>query len=225
MNNTKVSTRIIGICYLLATATAMTGFNIFESLTAGTDYLSSIYPSRIQLSLGVLFQIINDAAVVTIGVLFYQLLKKHNNLVAGTVLTTRAIEGAVLLLGKIGILLLIPLSKSFIHQSGVDASVYELLAKLTQDFHYWSFVLGMFPLGIGGIVLSYFLFKTSMVPKIIAFMGIVGYIFLFSKSIADILGYETDFWLFMPGALFELIFPLWIILKGFNWDKLNTSPA
>jgi hypothetical protein len=50
-------------------------------------------------------------------------------------------------------------------------------------------------------------------------MGIGGYVLLFGRSALVLLGYPQGMELFMVGALFEFFFPLWLIFKGFNFNK------
>jgi len=74
----------------------------------------------------------------------------------------------------------------------------------------------MLALGIGGTTLCVSLYKWRVIPRIISIFGILGYIILFSKSVADFLGYDGSFAFFLPVALFELIFPVWLIVRGTN---------
>jgi hypothetical protein len=208
IDSQKKFLRLIAIGYLVATATAMSGFFLFETLTEAADFPAAIATNRLRLALGVLLQLVNDGAVVMIGVLFYLILRNHAPLLAVTVLTTRALEAGILIIGKIGILLLTRISS--------DGSADPLLAKLALDIHWWSFVLGMLPLGVGGFFLCGYLYKSRQVPRLLSILGMLAYVFLFAKSVRDILGYPDDMLWFMPGALFEFLFPLWLLMKGFS---------
>jgi hypothetical protein len=74
--------------------------------------------------------------------------------------------------------------------------------------------------GIGGSILCYLLYTASLIPGIISVLSIIGYILLLSRSPLNIVGYSQGFIMFLPVALFELIFPIWIIAKGLNSTQL-----
>ena len=84
--------------------------------------------------------------------------------------------------------------------------------------HLWVYI----PTGVGGLVLTYLLYVSRLVPRPIAVLGIVGYAFLLLAVPLDLLGVlDTSggpgLALLMPGVLFEaLIFPLWLLAKGFS---------
>jgi len=61
--------------------------------------------------IGVLFELINDAAVVGIAVMLFPILKKYSESIALWYVGFRVIEAAMFIVGKISLLSLITLSK------------------------------------------------------------------------------------------------------------------
>ena len=78
------------------------------------------------------------------------------------------------------------------------------------------------PTGLGGIVLTYLLFVSRLVPRAIALLGLVGYAALTIGVPLDLFGVldmsaGPGLLLVVPGGLFELVFlPAWLITKGFR---------
>ena len=78
------------------------------------------------------------------------------------------------------------------------------------------------PTGLGGIILTYLLFVSRLVPRPIAVLGLVGYVSLTIGVPLDLLGLlnmtaGAGLLLVVPGGLFELVFlPIWLIAKGFS---------
>lgn len=78
------------------------------------------------------------------------------------------------------------------------------------------------PTGLGGIVLTYLLYVSGLVPRPIALLGLVGYVSLTLGVPLDLLGVldmsaGPGLLLVVPGGLFELVFlPIWLIAKGFT---------
>jgi hypothetical protein len=78
------------------------------------------------------------------------------------------------------------------------------------------------PTGLGGLILTYLLFVSRLVPRPIAVLGLVGYALLTLGVPLDLLGVLNmneglGQVLLAPGGLFEFVFmPIWLIAKGFG---------
>jgi hypothetical protein len=80
--------------------------------------------------------------------------------------------------------------------------------------------IAMIGLGIGSIPLLIALMHAEMISTWLGRFGLLGYSFLISGILADIIG-EADIGLMLmiPGALFELTFAIWLIVIGFDSDS------
>lgn len=78
------------------------------------------------------------------------------------------------------------------------------------------------PTGIGGLVLTYVLLTSGLVPRAIALLGLVGYACLSIGVPLDLLGVldmgsGAGLGLLVPGGLFEvLVLPAWLVARGFR---------
>lgn len=215
MPSQRNTERILGILYLTFMASSIAGFAVSQVYLGRPDYLLSLYESRQVVSLGVLLHLVNDASVVAIGILMFGLFRKANTSVATTILTTRIMEATLLMVGKVGLLLLLTVSKEYVAAGGTE-TYYLTLGTLLKKWNNWSFEMAMLALGIGGFVLNYFLWSRKLIPSLLAILGMVGYVLLFSKSVLAISGYTLPFYFFLPVALFEVTFPFWLLIKGFR---------
>ena len=74
---------------------------------------------------------------------------------------------------------------------------------------------------IGGLMLSYMLLRTRLIPRGLSVLGLIGYAALLLASMLDMLGIIDLVagvglvWL-VPGGLFELLLPIWLFARGFN---------
>ena len=175
------------------------------------NYLKHIYPNKIQLIFAFFLEFINNMAVLGMGVLLFKILKTHNENSALWYLITRAIECIILIISGLSILMLLPISQEFMK---TENSNVQILGKIAREWHFVTFEVALFFTGISGLILSFLLYAKKLVPTIISIVGIIGYTLIFSKSVADIFGYETGTILYMPGAIFELVFPIYLIIKG-----------
>lgn len=82
---------------------------------------------------------------------------------------------------------------------------------------YFSFLMGMIALAIFGFLLNITLFKYRLVPRVLAGLGLLGYVMLLLKVLFDFFDVSMGgAWMYIPGGLFELLLPLWLIFRGFD---------
>jgi hypothetical protein len=159
---------------------------------------------RAPLTAGVLLMVCSGLAVVGIGVLMYQILKEVDRRVARWYPALRVLEFAV----------------------STACGVYLLIRlEVVPNYLLWVYI----PTGIGGLVLSYLLFVSRLVPRPLAVLGLVGY-GLFSLGVPlDLLGVidmneGAGMLVLTPGFLFEFVaLPVWLIAKGFTSPLFPTS--
>lgn len=152
---------------------------------------------RTPLTVGVLLMLCSGVAVVGIGLLMYPVLRSVNPRLALWYPVLRIIEFTV----------------------SAACGVY-LLARLevVPNHLLWVYI----PTGIGGLILTYLLLVSRLVPRPLAALGLVGYACLTLGVPLDLLGViDMDAGpgqvLLVPGGLFEaVILPTWLIVKGFR---------
>ncbi len=148
-------------------------------------------------TVGVLLMIASGLAVVGIGLLMYRVLKDVNQRLAFWYPVLRIVELAVSAAG--GVYLLAQL-------------------QVVQNHLLWVYV----PTGLGGLILTYLLLVSRLVPRPIAVLGLVGYALLSLGVPLDLLGVldmneGPGMVLLAPGGLFEfVVMPIWLIAKGFG---------
>ncbi|HEY3560583.1 MAG TPA: DUF4386 domain-containing protein [Kribbella sp.] len=153
--------------------------------------------NRAPLTAGVVLMLCSGIAVVGIGLLMYQVLKEFDRRLAFWYPVLRIIELTVS--AVCGIYLLTQL-------------------EVVPNHLLWVYL----PTGIGGVLLTYLLFATRLVPRPIAVLGFVGYLLLSVGVPLDLLGVldmndGAGQALLAPGGLFEFVFmPIWLIAKEFG---------
>ena len=184
----------VGVLFFAATLSYGVGSALITSALATPDDL--LNPNNTQIGIGVLLEFINSAAVVGIGLLLFLILRRYSEGMALGYAGSMIIESVLLLVGALSALLLQTLS-----------------------WHDLTFQMAMIALGVGSILLCYVLYKFRLVPRAISVLGFVGYIAIFAYGLLEIFAQNIGFIgsvLFAPGAIFEIAFPLWLIVKGFN---------
>jgi hypothetical protein len=80
----------------------------------------------------------------------------------------------------------------------------------------FAFAAAMVALAVGSFGLCYALYAGGLVPRALSVLGFLGYAALFVSGSLTLLGSDMATWLFIPGAVFEIVFPLWLIVRGFG---------
>ncbi|MEV5028034.1 DUF4386 domain-containing protein [Paenibacillus sp. LPE1-1-1.1] len=212
----KKAAKITGILFLAATAFYMLGNSLIESIVNDPDYLHMVYLHKNQVILGMLLELLNSAAIVGIAIVLFPILKKHNETIALGYVAFRIMEAIILIVGAISPLLLILLSKEYIEAGSPEASYFQTIGKLAIEWKDLAFQLAMIVLGLYSLLVCYLLFQSRIIPRSLSVLGFIGYASLLINALLWIFGYRSGMILFLPGALFEIILPIWLIVKGFN---------
>jgi hypothetical protein len=146
---------------------------------------------------GVLLTVLSGLAVVGIGLLMYQVLKQFDRRLAVWYPVLRVVEFAV---------------------SAACGAYLLTQLQVVPNNHLWVYV----PTGVGGLLFTYLLLVSRLVPRPIAVLGIGGYASLLLGVPLDLLGVldmgaGAGLLLLAPGGLFEfVVLPIWLIAKGFS---------
>lgn len=213
MRTNIVSARIAGVLFLAATASYMMGSGVINSVLNQPDFMSQLHQQRTLVTAGLLLEFINCTAVVGIAALLFPILKQHNESIAAAYMGSRLIEAGLLIAGMIFPLLLVTLSQEY-STAGESSSFYLTLGNIAIRGKEAAFELAMLALSLGSILFCCLLYRTKLIPRLLSLLGIVGYIALLVSSCFTMLGFEPGILLFIPGGIFELIFPIWLIVKG-----------
>jgi Domain of unknown function (DUF4386) len=213
MTQVRKTEKIVGILFILATATYMSASIILGKLYDTPDYLKHIYPHKTQLILAFFLEFINNMAVLGMGILLHKLLKPFNEKSALWYFVTRFLETTILIISGLGLLMLLPISEEYIKTNAVHLQTF---GKIAREWHFLAFEVAMFFTASSGLILCFLIYSKKLIPRLISIIGIIGYALIFGKSIVDIFGFDTGSILYIPGAIFELVFPIWLIIRGFN---------
>jgi hypothetical protein len=151
---------------------------------------------RARMTTGVVLMLCSGFAVAAIGLLMYPVLKEVDQRLALWYAVLRIIELAVS--AACGIYLLTQL-------------------EVVPNHLLWVYI----PTGIGGLILTYLLLTSGLVPRPIAALGFLGYFLLTAGVPLDLLGVldmgaGAGQLLLIPGGLFEFVLmPIWLIARGF----------
>ena len=230
MNTYRKTGIIVGVLFLTATVTGMLGDSLGGSILNAPDYLMNVYPNRTQVVIAVLMSFILGLAIVGIAVFLFPILRKHNEPIALGYVSIRTAEFAILLVWSISPLLLITLSQEYVKAGDPDASNFQTLGAVLIALRHWAWRLVYILNGVLTLILAYLLYQSRLVPRPISVLGLIGGAVLLLGTALDMFGLiDVDqgagLLVVLPGGLFELILPIWLIVKGFNPSAIDPESA
>jgi hypothetical protein len=230
MKSARKTAVIVGVLFLLGYVGVFLGAAFYAPILDGPDYLAQVYPGRAGLIRGMLIELINDAAVIGIGVLLFPILRRYGEGLALGYAGLRVVEAALLVVGKACVLPLIAVSQKYLAAGAGDASSFQAVGTLALAAREWNGKLSTAFFILGALVLYAMLYRSRLVPRFISVWGLVAAAAL---AVANLLGvpdptqsFEPAMILYFPIMISELLLAIWLIAKGFNRSALAAeAPA
>lgn len=186
------------------------------------DYLEKLSAIEMQVLLAVFFQAAMAIGYAGIAVLFYPIIKKHNEKLAAGFFGFRIIGAGFLFAGIGSLLLLLWLSQNYVAADQPNQSYFHITGELLRQGRDVLNHIGMIlPWSIGGLILYYCLYKTRIVSRWLSIWGVGGSVFTFIATMFLMLNIikltDPIYFIFnAPIAFCELVLALFLIVRGFN---------
>jgi hypothetical protein len=221
-NTDQRSAMLIGIFFILASASAILGLLFYQPILKGPDYLINGAAHTNQVILGALMELTLVVTAIGTAIGLFPVLRPYGERIALTHLFFRFLESVVITVGIIAMLTLLTLSQEFVTAAAADASQYLVAGTMLHAVYQWAFMFGpLLFLGINTLMYSSLLYKSKLVPRALAAMGITGAILVFCYGMLvmfRVVVQGEGLWMLlaMPIAFYEMILAGWLIIKGFN---------
>jgi hypothetical protein len=207
--------RIIGALFLGGFLSYGVGALLVTSVTGDEGFLATVPAHHGVLVVGALLMLANTALDIGKAVLFFPVIERWGRRTALAYLGTMVFEVAMMAVGVLALLMLVPLADQA--ASGrLDAGTAQSLGSLAVDGNELAYQVGQLSLGFGAMFLAYLLFRTRLVPRALAGLGVVGYATHMLGAAFELFGVHISMWLLIPGGIFEVTLGVWLLVKGFN---------
>ncbi|GAA2977468.1 DUF4386 domain-containing protein [Kitasatospora sp. NPDC127116] len=208
-----------GTCFLVTHVTSIGGLVLYGPILKTADYVLGAGPDT-RVLLGALFEVLLTIGIVGTAFAMYPVARRHGEGLAVGYLGLRTLEAAVIAVGIVSLLAVVTLRQH--PPQGADSAALLTAGKALVAVHDWTFLLGPnFICGANTAVLACLLYRSRLIPRFIAVLGLVGGALIFTSAIAVLFGLYPQ--VSGPGMLaavpvfaWELCLAFRLITKGFN---------
>ncbi len=225
--NTNIKTaRIVGALFIIATVAYSLSVILLDPILSGSDYLTMASANEYQVMIGALLVLIDAVAVASIAIVIYPILKKHHETLALGYVGARLAEGVLVIVNIITILTLLTLSQEFVKAGAPDASNYQTLGIVLIAAGDWAFLFGLgLAFSLSALTLNIVLYRSKLIPRWLSGWGLVGAVLVFANFLLYSFSIDPVEILFLPIAVQEMVFAVWLIAKGFNPSAIASGSA
>jgi hypothetical protein len=223
---------VVGALFLVTYATSIPAkFALYPPLLEEADYILSSGHDT-QVLWGAFAEVVLIIANIGTAVAIYPLLRRqHAGLALGFV-TARVMESVFIAVGVLSVLTVVTMRQDFAATDGADSAAVAAVGDALVALQEWTFVLGPnFTVGVGnGLILGYLLYRSGLVPRGLAMLGLVGGPLICIAGTALMFGVmeQGSPWQMITGIpefFWELGLGLYLVVKGFKPSPLTTGSA
>jgi hypothetical protein len=227
--NPQTLARVTGVLFLITYVTSIPAFFVFYApVLKDPGYITGAGPDTGVL-LGAFLELLLIIANIGTALALFPILKRQNEVLALGYVTARVIECVFIAVGILSLVTIVTLRRD---AAGADAASLTVVGQALVAIHDWTFLLGPgFVVGVGnGLLLGYLLYRSGLVPRPLAALGLIGGPLVCASGIAVLFGVLEQGGLehnlaVMPEFLWELALGLYLTVKGFRPSAAASGPA
>lgn len=172
---------------------------------------------------GAFFEAILIIANIGTATAMYTVLRRQHPNLAISYVTARVMECAVIGVGILSVLTIVTLRRDYAAAGDSAAAGLPVVGDALVALQEWTFAVGPgFVVGVGnGLILGYMMYRTGLVPRRLAALGLIGGPLIVLSGAAAMTGIIEvgSIWQTLPAApefFWELGLGLYLIVKGFR---------
>jgi hypothetical protein len=220
--NPQTIARVTGVLFLITFITSIPALLLYGPVLNDPGYITGAGPDTGVL-LGAFLELLLIIANIASAVVPFPLLKRQSESAALGFVTARVMESAFIAVGILCVLAVVTLRQEAAGAARADAGALVVVGAALVAIKDWTFVLGPgFVVGIGnGLLLGSLMYRSGLMPRPLALLGLVGGPLLCASGIAVLFGVIAagSPWQFIasvPEILWELSVGFYLTVKGFR---------
>ena len=211
--------RIAGVLFVLTFITAIAARILFDPVRDDTSYIVGAGADT-RVFLGASMELLLIITNIGTAVVLFPILRRQNEVLSVGYVTARLVECTFIAVGLLSLLAVVTLRQD---AAGADPDSLVLAGQSLVAIYDWTFLLGPgFVVGIGnGLILGYLMFRSGLVPRRMAMLGLIGGPLICASGLAIMFGaFEAGSAAqgiaSLPEIAWEASLGIYLIVKGFK---------
>jgi hypothetical protein len=227
--------RIFGWLFIATFVTSIPARLLFvEGLGASWDDMRFVpgEGSETTLKLAVLLELALIFFNIATAVVIYPLVRRQSETVSLGYVTARIMESVFIAVGVVSIIAVVDVMDALPGAGRVEATALAVEGNSLVNTYEWAFLFGPgFVVGIGnGLLLGYLMYRSELVPRRMAMLGLVGgplLLLSFVLQLFDVYenGSAGSFFLALPEIAWEASLGIYCAAVGFRPSSRLAQPA
>ncbi len=213
---------VAGVLFIIMFVTSIPALLLYNPVLEHTGYIVGAGADK-RILLGALLEVLLIMANIGTAVVLFPVLKRLDEALALGYVAARLVESAFIAVGILSVLSVVTLRQDVGGAGAANAASLHIVARSLVAIHDWSFLLGPgFVVGVGnGLLLGYMTYRSGLVPRRMAMLGLVGGPLLCASGIAVLFGALGEGsagqgMATVPEFAWELSLGIYLIVKGFK---------
>jgi hypothetical protein len=209
--------RVFGVLFLVTFVTAIAGLALYETVLQHPVAYVASGKHDTQVLLGALLELLLIIANIGTAVVIFPIVRRQNEELALGYVTARLFECTFILVGILAMLGIITLAQQ---TAGANEGTVAYTLAAIKD---WTFLLGPgWVVGWGnGLILGYLMYKSELVPRKMAWLGLIGGPLIILSGTLVLFGVDhpggpLQGIATIPEFLWELSLGIYCSVKGFR---------
>lgn len=222
MDATRRIAFVAGLLFVITFITSIPALLLFDPVINDADYIVGPGADN-QIFTGAFLELVLIIANIGTALVLFPVLKRQSEIFALGFVAARIVECVFIAIGVLSVLSVVTLRHDFAGVANSDSAALMVVGESLVAIKDWTFLFGPgFVVGIGnGFLLGYLMYRSGLVPRRMAMLGLIGGPLVCASGIAVMygvfeLGSVGQFIATIPEILWEASLGIWLLVKGFN---------
>jgi Domain of unknown function (DUF4386) len=224
VNSERKTAMVAGVLFLLTFVTSIVALILYKSGVLKDGFIVGA-GSDSRVFWGALLEMVLIIANIGTAVVLFPILKRQSETLALGYVTARVIESVFIAIGILSVITIVTL-----RQDAAGGASLVVFGKSLVAIHDWTFLLGPgWVVGVGnGLILGYLMYKSGLVPRGMAWLGLIGGPLIILSGTLVLFGVidkgsKAQGIATIPEFIWELSLGIYLAFKGFKPSPILTD--
>lgn len=231
MDSTRKTARIAGVLFIVTFITSIPALVLYGPVLNDAHYVLGGGADTC-IFVGAFLEVMLAIAGIGTAVMLFPVIKRRSEGLALGYVAARTVESTIILVGVISLLSVVTMRRDYAGGAGADAASLVIAGKALVAIHKWTFLLGPgYCAGIeNGLLLGYLMYRSGLVPRGMAMLGLVGGSLAFAAATLELFNVFQQVSaaagiMTLPEAAWEALVGIYLTVWGFRPSPITSGAA